>query len=204
MQTRACLIAAAMASSIGLGQQKPDGHVKVLTVCEMLGWVNQYLDSSVAIVGRMDRSVSLVDHYEFLSQDRCEHPIITHGHTFPSKIQVWAGWEEGMPKPPSDRPRLDHAALARKLSAVRKTTALGSHEEPRLKPDGHPKIAMVPNEWAVVYGRIVKSPRLDEDCGAGGCGGDDVPLNIIADPREVHRLTDDGSLFPNDQAGSHP
>jgi len=103
-----------------------------------------------------------------------------------------------MPRPPSDRPKLQEAVVAAKLSAVRRTTKLGSHEEPRFA-DGHLSIDVVPNEWAVVYGRIVRSPRLDEDCGARGCGGDDVPLVIIAEPYQVHRLSSNGSQLSEDK-----
>jgi hypothetical protein len=192
------MIAAMMTPGITFGQQKSNGHLQVLTVCEVLGDVNRYTDTAVAVVGRIERSVSVIDHYEFLSQDRCEHPAITHGHTWSNKIQIWSDWEEGMPKPPGDVPKPQAAVLAAKLSVVRRTTKLGSHEEPRFKADGHPSTTVVPNEWAVVYGRIVRSPRLDEDCGAGGCGGDDVPMIIIADPSEVHTLRGDGKPLPKD------
>jgi hypothetical protein len=184
------MIAVMMTQGITVGQQKSNGQVKVLTVCEVLGDMNRYTDTAVAVVGRMERSISRIDHYEFLSQDRCERPVITHGHIWSDKIQIWVDWEEGMPKPPSARPNLQSTVVAAKLSAVRKTTNLGSHELPRA--DGHPSTTTVPNEWAVVYGRIVKSPRLDEDCGVGGCGGDDVPLIMLAEPSEVHPLRGDG------------
>ncbi|SPF42136.1 hypothetical protein SBA4_290018 [Candidatus Sulfopaludibacter sp. SbA4] len=188
-------------ASIAVGQQKSDSQVKLLTVCEVLGGVNRFADSAVAVVGRKERSVSVIDHYEFLSQDRCDHPVITHGHRWSNKIQIWVDWEEGMPKPPSDSPTLQGAVLAAKLSVVRKTTRLGSHQEPRFKADGHPSTASgaVPNEWAVVYGRIVRSPRLDENCGVAGCGRDDAPLIIIAEPSEVHKLGDNGKPLPKDE-----
>ena len=56
-----------------------------------------------------------------------------------------------------------------------------------------------PNKWAIVYGRIIKVPNLDEDCGAGGCGGDNVLLVIIAEPFNVHRLAEDSTLLPEDK-----
>jgi hypothetical protein len=91
-----------------------------------------------------------------------------------------------MPKPPSDKAKLERSVVAAKLSVVRKTTKLGFHQEPQFRADGQSVVytgsAPLPNQWAVVYGLIVRSPRLDEDCGAGGCGGDDVPLIIIAEP----------------------
>jgi hypothetical protein len=183
-----CVVAVAIATEIALGQPKPNDKTAVVTVCEVVGDVNRYADADIAIVGRMERSVSLIDHSEFLSQDHCEHPLITHGHTFPSRIQIVTDWEDGMPKPPSDRPRLEPTGIAAKLSAVRRTTELGSHQEPRFNADDKPGIAMVPNDWAIVYGRLVKAPRLDEDCGGDGCGGDDVPLILVAKEQEVRTL----------------
>jgi hypothetical protein len=72
----------------------------------------------------MERSVSMVDHYEFISQDYCDRPVVTRGHVWSNKIHVWVDWEEGMPKPPSDRPKLQDAVVSAKLSAVSKTTKL--------------------------------------------------------------------------------
>jgi len=190
-----CIVAVAITTGIAVGQPKPNERPPVATVCDVLGDVDQYADADIAIVGRMERSVSLIDHYEFLSQDHCEHPLITHGHTFQDRIQIVTDWEDGMPKPPSDRPKLEPTRIAAKLSAVRKTTDLGSHQEPRFNADGKPKIAMVPNEWALVFGRLVRTPRLDEDCGVGGCGGDDVPLIIVAKEQEVRTLPRDVPLL---------
>ena len=158
--------------------------------------LSRYHNRAVAVVGRVERTVSLIDHYEFLSQDRCEHPVVTHGHTWSNKIQIWAGWEEGMPKPPSDRPELKPSVLALRLSAVRRATELGTHQEPGINAIGNSIVyTAVPNQWGLVYGRIAKNPDLDEDCGAGGCGGDDVPLVIIAEPYNVHELREDGTLL---------
>lgn len=199
MKTASYWVFAAVAiTRTSFGQQELHGQVKVLSVCEVLGNVNRYADTAVAVVGRMERSVGLIDHYEFLSQDRCENPVITHGHTWSNKIQIWTASEEGMRKPPSDRPKLERAAIAAKLSVVRKTTKLGSHEEPRLDVGGHPSTATVPNEWAAVYGRIVKVPRLEDYCGPEGCGGRDVPLIIMAEPDQVHTLRGDGRTLPRD------
>ena len=197
MQRASCLtIVLMMIPCSAVGQQKLNGPAKVLTVCEVLGDLKRYADTAVAVVGRMERSVSRVDHYEFLSQGRCEHPVITHGHVWANKFQVWTDWKGGGPMPPSDRPNLQGTVVAAKLSIVRKTTKLGSDEEPGFKADGHPIIVAVPKEWAVVYGRIVRSPRLEEDCGAGGCGGNDAPLIIVAEPGEVHLLRVDGNPLP--------
>jgi hypothetical protein len=185
------IIAVAISTGIMFGQQKPNDGPALVTVCQVLGDANRYTDKAVAVVGRMERSVSLIDHYEFLSQDGCEHPVNSRGGMWAQKIQIWTNWEEGMPKPPSDRPRLGRAEIAAKLSAVRKTTKLGSHEEPRFRSDGHAvssSTAVVPNDWAVVYGRIVKVHD-----------GDEVQLMILAEPDEVRRIRVNGTFPPDNQ-----
>ena len=102
-----------------------------------------------------------------------------------------------MPKPPSDRPKLERSVVAAKLLIVRNTTKLGFHQEPHFKTEGHSIVyAAVPNEWVAVYGRVVSVPDLNEDCGVGGCGGDNVPLVIITEPYNVHRLSEDGASLP--------
>jgi hypothetical protein len=174
------------------GQEKPN-DAPVVSVCEVLANVDRYADTDVSIVGRMERSVSFVDHSEFLSQDRCWHPLVTHGHTFPNRILILTEWEKGMPKPPGNSPTFARTRIAAKLSEVRRTTELGSHEEPQFNSAGKLTTKLVPNEWALVYGRLVRTPRLNEDCGVGGCGGDDVPLVIIAKEREVHVLSGSGA-----------
>lgn len=191
--------AAAGQESVPSGQQKSHIQVKVLTVCEVLADVNRYANSAVIVVGRMERSVSLVDQYQFLSEDQCEHSVITHGHVWSNKIQVWARWEKGMPKPPRAKLQLEESALAAKLLTVRQNTKLGTHEEPYFKKDGNSIVyagqTVKPNEWGVVYGRMVRMPKLNEDCGVEGCGGDNVPLMLIAEPYNVHRIAADGRLL---------
>jgi len=151
----------------------------------------------------MERSVSFIDRYQFLSEDKCEHPVITHGHVWSNKIQVWTGSEKGMPKPPRAKLQLEPSTVAAKLRAVRQTTKLGTHEEPYFKKDGNSIVyagqRLKPNEWAVVYGRISRNPRLSEDCGAEGCGGDNMPLMLIAEPYNVHRIAKDGRLLAEHQ-----
>jgi hypothetical protein len=192
-----------LAQSLAFAQQRSNGQVKVLTVCEVLGDLTRYADTAVAVVGRKERSVSLTDHYEFLSEDRCGHPVITHRHVWSDKIQIWAAWEAGMPKPPTDRPKLDRSLVASKLLIIRRTTKLGFHQEPRFKADGHSITythdVEVRNEWAMVYGRIMKVQNLNENCGSEGCGGDDVPLAIIAEPYNIYRLNEDATLLPDDK-----
>jgi hypothetical protein len=85
----------------------------------------------------MERSVSLTDRYQFLSEDRCEHPVITHGHVWSNKIQVWTGSEKGMPKPPRAKLQLEPSTVAAKL---RFTMILGQELIPVSKADAtlHP------------------------------------------------------------------
>jgi hypothetical protein len=68
---------------------------------------------------------------------------------------------------------LTRAAIAVTLSLVRKGTNLGSHEEPRFNADIHSvtysHTTVVPNDWAIAYGRIVKAH-----------GGDEVQLMILS------------------------
>lgn len=203
LQSSVCSIIVFMLfTGITLGQEKSKDQIKVLTVCEVLSGASDHTDAVVAVVGRMQRSVSLIDHYEFISQDGCESPVVTHGHVWSNKIQILTDWGEGMPKPPSDKPMLKRSALAAKLSTLRKTTKLGFHQEPQFKADRgsrtirYSHTASVPNRWAVVYGRIVPVPDLNEDCGADGCGGFDVPLIVIAESYNVHRLDVDGTPLP--------
>lgn len=141
------MISAVICTGISFGQHY-DVHVKVLTVCEVLDDVNRFADTPVAVVGRMESTVSLIDHYEFLSQDGCKRPVsLQHGQS--QRIGIWTTWEEGMPKPPSDTPSLKRPAIAAKIAEVRKTTSLDSHEEPRFKSEGrsmtYSHTAVVPN-----------------------------------------------------------
>jgi hypothetical protein len=182
-----------MLASVAAGQQAPDNRVKVLTVCEVLSDVGRYADTAVAIVGRMRYGVSLVDHNEYLSQDGCKRPVITHGHVWSNEIQVWAFAEEGMPKPPTDKPTFVPNEVATKIAEVRKTTKLSTHTRPALDSQRHPVTVVEPNDWAVVYGRVVRSPQLDENCGRRGCGGDNVPLLILAEQDQVHIVRADGT-----------
>jgi hypothetical protein len=105
-----------------------------------------------------------------------------------------------MPDPPASRLRLEPSLVAAKVSMVRKTTSLRSHDEPTFRREGNSTVfngtRSVKNEWAVAYGRVVKNPRLDENCGIGGCGGDDVPLTIVVKPYNVYLAGDDGVLRP--------
>lgn len=194
------IISIVVAGGIAFGQQKSPPRSEVLTVCEVLADVAGYADRPLIVVGRMEMTVGIIDHYEFLSEDQCDAPAVTHGHVWSTKIQIWAGRAQGMPKPPRTKPRLEASDLAAKLLIVRQTTALGFHDEPYFKKNGnsieYAGTTSKPNVWAVVYGRIMKNPDLNEDCDTQDCRGHNVPLMIIAEPYNVHGLAPDGRLLP--------
>jgi hypothetical protein len=134
MQTAICwVIAMMLATGVTVGQQKSDSRVKVLTVCEILGDMKRYTDSAMTVVGRMERSVSLIDHYEFLSQDRCEHPVITHGHVWLDKIQTWRAWAAASPGATERQAEIQRQLFA-KEEVLRSQSAAGS--APQGKPGG--------------------------------------------------------------------
>ena len=202
------IILAVLAASAG-AQTGLRGSPKILSVCEVLGAYRRYAGNAVAIVGRLESSVSLTDHYEYLSQDGCRRAIVTHGHKWSNEIQLW-GWDEGMPRPPREHAKFDPTALAAKLALVRRTTMLGVHKEPRLQVQAHhsSEEVDVPNEWVVAYGRIVLLPRLEDNCGVDGCGGDNVPLLLLVEEYNLHVLGEDGGLQPTSRlpfgdAGRH-
>src|ERR1035438_9802027 len=77
--------------------------VKPVTVCEVLANLKKFNRKPVATVRRLDCSWSLTDHTCHLAQDGCEHPVRTEAYVWPNRIMLADYWEEGMPKPPSDR-----------------------------------------------------------------------------------------------------
>jgi hypothetical protein len=186
---KAVALQISVAAAVAFAQQNTKQPTPVLTVCEVIGDLDHYTNTAAAVVGRMERSASLIDSYDFLSQDGCPHPVVIQGHTCSNKIQVWTRWEEGMPKAPLLRSRIDPATIASKLAEVRKTSNLGSHEEPQFGPNAHSPTVTVPNHWALVYGRIVRPPDSDEDC-----GGFDAPFILLANPNEVRILTAAGKF----------
>jgi hypothetical protein len=174
---------------------------KVVTVCEVLGNPTQYRDSVVAVVGRLYWISSLIDGSEFLTQDQCGKPIVTKGFEWPNMILIWSHSEDGFPKPPSDEPNLAQELVAKQLAVVRQTTKLGVHKQPRIRvTDGSTTYseADVPNEWAILYGRVIGSPNLSkEPCNNDelGCRGFmGAPIAIIVEPKNIHVLNGDGTL----------
>jgi len=154
------------------------------TVCEVLKNPSAYEYKPVAVVGRFERSVSLIDSLEYLAQEGC-------GTGRATRILITTDHYDG-PAPPNDRPDLDPGNLAGKLANVRKTTALGTHKEPRYKMVDNritfSEFVDVPNEWAVVYGRLAKIPEP---------GQDEVRYAILVASANIQRLTEDGALRPS-------
>jgi len=154
------------------------------TVCEVLKNPSAYKDKPVAVIGRYERSVSLADTLEYVAQDGC-------GTGRTALILIYAGREYG-PEAPKDHPKLDPSDLAGKLADVRKTTALGTHKEPKYQRVDNritfSHFADVPNEWAVVYGQLAEIPEPGQDA---------VRYAVIVVSANVQRLTQDGALKPS-------
>ena len=115
-------------------------------------------------------------------------------------ILIWSHSEDGLPKPPNDEPNLDQEPVAKQLAVVRETTKLGVHKAPRIRvKDGSTTYseADVPNQWAIVYGRVIGSPNLSKE----PCNNDEIgcrgfmgaPLAIIVEAKNLHVLNEDGT-----------
>lgn len=109
------------------GQPEPDQPVKPVTVCEVLGDLPKYSGKDVAIVGRLDCDIGLIDRTCFLTQDQCDQSIMTEAFVWPTKVWIVEYWDETIPMPPLGNPQIDVPKLIEKLSILRKTTKLGSH-----------------------------------------------------------------------------
>lgn len=177
---------------------------KPVTVCEALANRKKFSGKPLAIVGRMDCGISLVDHVCFLAQDHCEQPVTTDGYAWPNKVLIVDYSEEGMPKPPATTPEIDQNTLMKTLSLIRKTATLGLHREPRFKTEGRTitfsHFADVNDEWGMAYGLVFTAPNLrKDDCGDEiGCGGfDGAPIAVITLPNAVRTLGGDNDSKPN-------
>ena len=185
---------------VALAQSAATDRAKVTTVCEVLGNPNQYRDSVVAVVGRLRLSMSLIDSSEILTEDRCGKPIVTKGFVWRNEILIWSNSGDELPKAPTEEPNLDKELVAKQLAVVRQTTKLGVHREPRITmKDGSTTYseADVPNQWVVVYGRVIGSANLSKEPCAGeiGCRGFmGAPMAIIVERKNIHPLNEDGTL----------
>jgi hypothetical protein len=201
MMQAAFIVGALLLPVVALAQGDVSSQTEVLTVCEVLGNQNQHHDSVVAVVGRLYRSVSLIDGSDFLTQDQCRKPIVTKGFEWPNTILIWSHYEDGVPKPPNDEPNLDKELVAKQLAVVRETTKLGFHKVPRIRvKDGSTTYseAEVPNQWVIVYGRIFGSPNLSQEpCNNDelGCRGFmGAPVALFVKRKNILVLNEDGTL----------
>jgi len=196
------VVAASLLAGVAYCQSNVLTGTKVVTVCDVIKNPSHYSGAPVAIVGRLERSVSFVDHYEFLAQDRCSRPIMTAGYLWPNRLWLCSDWAEGLPKAPKETPKFNKTYLSKKLSAVRKTTKLGVHQEPGFVGDSQTLRLTgevdVPNEWVVVYGRVFDIPSLrDSDCDENGCAGFlSAPLVLMVEQYNILELKDDGTIRP--------
>jgi len=176
-------------SSLGVAQSEGE-RPKILTVCEVLANASQYRDAAIAIVGRLVRRVGTIDGFEFLTQDGCKKPVVTKKHIWPNELLISDLAESDLPQPPTVHPKLSTEIVANKLAAVRRSTRLGTHKE----PIDSRKAAKVPNQWAVVYGRVFIPPNLGkEPCEIGSGGFIGAPMIIMSDSKNIRILSEDGT-----------
>ena len=132
--------------------------VKPITVCEALANYKKLSGKAVAIVGRLDCTDNIIDTHCYLTEDRCPQLFVSNGETWSNRI--WVQWKFERPYSEQASVTVDEAALKEKLTAVRASTALGTHKVMQWKkingvaePAGW---ADEPDTWGVGYGRIIK------------------------------------------------
>src|SRR5215472_12211564 len=120
MTTRFSIVSLMFMAAAGLlsGQDQ----VKILSVCELLANLNEYGNSAVAVVGRLDVTGVIYDRRNYVSQDQCETPVLTENYLWPNRILISTTPEKGLPNPPTDKPNLDRHLLAEKLANIKGNT----------------------------------------------------------------------------------
>jgi hypothetical protein len=171
--------------------------VKPVTVCDVLADLKRFSGKPVAIAGRLDCSWSLTDHTCHLAEDKCDRPVVTQGFVWPNKITLMENWEEGTPKPPTESPEIESAAVLQKLSLISQTTLLGFHKEPLFRTKDstiiYSRMADVKDVWGAAFGLLFTTPNLKKDgCGEElGCGGfDGAPAALIINAGSTHTYDD--------------
>jgi hypothetical protein len=171
--------------------------VKPVTVCEVLADLKRFSGKPVAIAGRLDCSWSLTDHTCHLAEDKCDRPVVTQGFVWPNKILLMENWEEGMPKPPTESPEIESAAVLQKLSLISRTTSLRFHKEPLFRTKDSTiifsRMADVKDVWGAAFGLLSTTPNLKKDgCGEElGCDGfDGAPAALIINAGSTHTYDD--------------
>ncbi len=177
----------------------------VVSVCEVLANLNEYGNSVVAIVGRLDVTGVIYDRRNYVSQDGCENPVIADNFVWPNRILVSTTHEKGLPNPPTDTPDLSLPVLVDKLASMRGTTYLGVRNEYRANKNGELVNIIVRNQWVVAYGHTYSPSRLTtaESCKEIGCNGfaGRVPVIIMVDPKNVRLLNEYGGFSDSDKPG---
>lgn len=175
----------------------------VVSVCEVLANLNDYGNSVIAIVGRLDVTGVIYDRRHYVSQDQCENPIVADDFVWPNRILIATTHEKGLPNPPTDTPDLSLPLLVDKLASMRGKTILGVRNEFRVNKSGELVNFIARNSWVVAYGHTYSPSHLTtaESCKEVGCNGfaGRVPLIIMVDPKNVHLLNEDGTF--NDTPG---
>src|ERR1700688_4711187 len=82
-------------------------QAKIVSACEVLANLNEYGNTVVAVVGRLDVTGVIYDRRYYVSQDRCGSSLITENYLWPNKILIWTTHEKGFPNPPTDKPDLN-------------------------------------------------------------------------------------------------
>jgi hypothetical protein len=172
-------VAAVVLLVTGASGQEP---VKPATVCEVLADTKRFQGKPVAVLGRLD-CIFTFESACYLVEDRCDRPSVSDDHTWPNKI-----WLQFIfPATPKSNVQIDAAVLDEKQALVRTSTKLGTHRVMLLKKkDGVlvlDKWSDQPDEWAVVYGRILITKALQHYSGA------DVALEL--NPNDLRSFKDD-------------
>lgn len=130
------ILTAAVLPVMMFGQE----NVRPVTVCEVLANPKKFSDKPVAIVGRLDCTFSIKNSC-YLVEDLCDQPFVSDGRTWPNKIWI----EFVFPAAPKSNAEIKSSALSESISAVRRSTSLGTHRVMLLKnKDG----VLVPDRWS--------------------------------------------------------
>jgi len=160
--------------------------------------LNDYGNSVVAVVGRLDVTGVIFDRHTYVSQDECGQPLTTESYVWPNKILIWTSRDKPQPSPPTDRPELSQQLLVEKLSSISRNTTLTLRKEFRIDKNGEIVNIVVQNPWVVAYGHTYYSPHLTSNpsCKEFACNGfiEKAPVIIVVDPKNARILNQDGTF----------
>ena len=173
-------------------------QVKIVSVCEVLANLNDYGNSVVAVVGRLDVTGVIFDRHTYISQDACDQPLTTESYVWPNKILIWPNRDKQLPSPPTERPDLSQQLLVEKPSSVSWNTTLTLRKEFRIDKNGEIVNIVVQNPWVVAYGHTYYSLNLTSNpsCKEFACNGflEKAPVIIVIDPKSARILNEDGTF----------